>query len=183
MTDPKLRDHFVDDDALRPSHDMLETAREITFSPDEQEEAVAREAELRQEQATRALHEQAVAAYRALVLARRGARRGVLLHAMGFVAGSAALFAANQVLGGALWFQWPLLAWALPLAGHAGWVFTRPAPVAPPAAPSTGEAQRAASQRPTAPRPLAGRGREDADEDTQARARTTQRTTRNRDRD
>ena len=181
MTDPKLRDHFVDEDSLRPSHDMLETAREITFSPDEQEDAVAEEALRRQEQAARALHEQAVTAYEALVLERRRGRRGLILHAMGFVVGSATLFAVNQVMGGATWFQWPLLAWPLALAGHAGWVFTRAEPVAPAPPPSAAEPQRASSLRPAAPRPLAGRGREDADETTRERARTTQRTTRNRD--
>ena len=183
MTDPKLRDHFVDDDALRPSHDMLETAREITFSPDEQEDAVAQEALRRQEQAARALNEQAVTAYEALVLAHQGGRRGLILHTMGFMAGAAALFTVNRVIGGPSWFQWPLLAWTRGLAGHAVWIFTRAQPVAPPALPSAEEPQRAVSLRPTAPRPLAGRGREDADEDTRARARTTQNTKRNRERD
>lgn len=181
MTDPKLRDHPVDDDELRPSHDMLETAREISFSPDEQEDAVAQEALRRQEQAARALHEQAVTAYEALVLARGAWRRGLILHTMGFIVGAAALFAVNRVMGGASWFHWPLLAWTLGLTGHAAWVFTRPEPVAPPPAPSPAEAPRAASLRPAAPRPLAGRGREAADEATRARARTTQRTTRHRD--
>lgn len=173
MTDPKIRDHFVDDDEPRPSHDMLETAREITFSPDEQEDAVAQEALRRQEQAARARHEQAVTAHEALLLELRRGRRGLTLHAMGFVVGSATIFAANQVMGGATWFPWPLLAWTLAVAGHAGWVFTRDEPVAPPPPPSAGEAQRASSLRPTAPRPLAGRGREDADETTREQARTT----------
>ncbi len=181
MTDPKLRDHFVDDDGPRHSHDMLETAREITFSPDEQEEAVAREALLRQEQAARARYEQAVTTYEALVLARRAGQRGLILHTMAFIVGAAALFVVNRVMGGASWFQWPLLAWTLGLAGHATWVVSRAEPVAPPASASAGEAPRAASLRPAAPRPLAGRGREDVDEDTRARARTTQRTTRKSD--
>lgn len=181
MTDPKIRDHFVDDDALRPSHDMLETAREIRVSPEEQEEAVAREAALRQEQAARALHEQAVTAYEALVLKRGRERRAFILHGMLFVVGSAAIFAVNQATGGQAWFQWPLLAWTLGLAAHAAWVFTRANPVPPPPLPAPVEALRAASLRPPLARPLAGRFREGADEETRARARTTVRTTRKRD--
>ncbi len=182
MTDPKTSDFFVDDDSLRPSHDMLETAREISFSPDEQEEAVAQEAQLRQEQAARALHDQAVAAYEALVLQRGRERRALILHAMIFVVGSPVIFAVNQAMGGAMWLPWPLVAWTLALAGHATWVRTR-APAVPPAPlPSPGEAaMRAASLRPPRPRPLAGRGREDADDDSRRRARTTVRTSRKRD--
>jgi 2TM domain-containing protein len=182
MTDPKTRDHFVDDDALRPSHDMLETAREISFSADEQEEAVAQEALLRQEQAARALHEQAVATYEALVLKRGRDRRALILHVMIFLVGGVALFAVNQAMGGSTWFPWPLLAWTLALAGHAAWVRTRVAPVPPAPLPSPADPMRAASLRPPRPRPLAGRGRdEDVDEVTRARARTTVRTTRKRD--
>lgn len=185
MTDPKTRDFFVDDDSLRPSHDMLETAREISFSADEQEEAVAREALLRQEQATRALHEQAVAAYEALVAQRGRERRGFILHAMSYVVGSAAIFTISQAMGGAAWSPWPLLAWTLALAGHGAWVFTRPKAV-PPAPLANGanaaEIFATGSLRVPRPRPLAGRGRdEDADEVTRARARTTVRTNRKRD--
>ena len=148
MTDPKTSDFFVDDDSLRPSHDMLETAREISFSPDEQEEAVAQEAQLRQEQAARALHDQAVAAYEALVLQRGRERRALILHAMLFVVGSPVIFAVNQAMGGAMWFPWPLIAWTLALAGHATWVRTR-APAVPPAPlPSPGEAAMRAALAP-----------------------------------
>jgi hypothetical protein len=182
MNDPKIRDRFVlDDDALRPSHDMLETAREIRVSPEEQEEAVAREKQLRQEQAARTLHEQAVAAYEAASLGRHRARRMFILHAMIFVVGNAALFAVNQATEGGAWFQWVLFGWILVLAGHAGWAFSRAEPAPPPPLPSATEAPRAASLRPPAPRPLAGRGREGANEEARARARTTQRTSRKRD--
>jgi hypothetical protein len=181
MTDPKTRDFFVDDDSPRPSHDMLETAREITFSADDQEEAVAREALRRQEQAARVLHEQAVAAYEALVAQRSRERRAFILHAMSFVVGVAILSVINQAMGGATWFLWPALAWTLALAGHAGWVFTRPAAVQPAPLPSAAEVYATGATRTPRPRPLAGRGREDADEATRSRARTTVRTTRKRD--
>jgi hypothetical protein len=181
MTDPKSRDYFVDDDSLRPSHDMLETAREIRVSPEEQEEAVAREAALRAEQAARVQHEQATTEYEALVLKRGRERRALILHVMVFVVGGTALFAVNQAMGGQSWFQWPLLAWTLGLAAHAGWLFTRSKAEPPPPLPPPVEALRAASLRPPLARPLAGRFREEADEATQARARTTVRTTRKRD--
>jgi hypothetical protein len=177
MNDPKIRDRFVDDDALRPSHDMLETAREIQVSPDEQEEAVARETQLRQERATRVLHEQAVAAYQAATLGRQRARRLFIVHAMIFVAGNASLFAVNQATAGTPWFQWVLFGWVLVLAGHAGWTFSRTEPVPPPALPSAPETPL----RPSVPRPLAGRGREGADEEQRARARVTTRRTRKGD--
>jgi hypothetical protein len=189
MNDPKISDRYDSDfDELRPSHDMLETAREIRVSPEEQEEAVAREEQRRQEQATRLLHEQAVADYEAAARGRQRARRSVVVHALMFVVGSASLVAINQVSGGGAWAQWPLLAWVLALAGHAGWVFSRPklvppSPLAPPPPQVSGtEAPQVASLRPPVPRPLAGRGRdEDVDESLEARARTTQRTDRKRD--
>lgn len=181
MTDPKTRDFFVDDDSVRPSHDMLETAREITFSADDQEEAVAREALLRQEQATRALHEQAVAAHEELVAQRGRERRGLILHGMVFFVGGAAIFAINQAMGGAMWFRGPLLAWTLAFNGHALWVFTRPRAVPPASPPPPPEMLASGATRTPRPRPLAGRGREDADEAERARARTTVRTNRTRD--
>jgi hypothetical protein len=181
MTDPKTRDFFVDDDSPRPSHDMLETAREITFSADDQEEAVARETLLRQEQATRALYEQAVVAHEELVAQRGRERRGLILHAMVYVVGSAAIFAINEAMGGATWFPWPLLAWTIGFMGHAGWVFTRPKAVPPAPPPPPPELLATGATRASRPRPLAGRGREDADEATRARARTTVRTNRKRE--
>lgn len=182
MTDPKTRDFFVDDDSVRPSHDMLETAREITFSADDQEEAVAREALLRQEQATRALHEQAVAAHEELVAQRGRERRALILHAMVYLVGSAAIYAVNQAMGGVMWFRWPLLAWTIAFTGHAGWVLTRPKGVPPAPPPIPPELLASGATRTPRPRPLAGRGRdEDADEATRARARTTVRTNRKRE--
>lgn len=189
MNDPKISDRYDSDyDELRPSHDMLETAREIRVSPEEQEEAVAREEQRRQEQATRLLHEQAVADYEAAARGRQRARRSVIVHALMFVVGSASLIAINQVTGGGLWAQWPLLVWVLAFAGHAGWVFSRaklvpPSPPQPsPAQGSAPETPQGSSLRPPVPRPLAGRGRdEDTDESLQARARTTQRSDRKRD--
>ncbi len=181
MTDPKIRDHFVDDDALRPSHDMLETAREIRVSPEEQEEAVAREAALRQEQAARALHEQAVTAYEALVLKRGRERRALILHGMILVVGSAVMFAVHQALSDHLWFPVVLWVWLFALTTHLLWVVTRAKATPPPALPAPVDALRAASLRPPLARPLAGRFREEADEATRARARTTVRTTRKRD--
>ncbi|MEP7123813.1 MAG: 2TM domain-containing protein [Byssovorax sp.] len=182
MTDPKTRDFFVDDESPRPSHDMMETAREITFSADDQEDAVAQEAAVRKEQAARALHEQAMAGYEAEVAQRGRERRGLILHAMIYVVGSAALFAVNQAMGGAAWFPWPLLAWTLALAGHGAWVFTRPKAVLPAPLPIPAELVTSSALRTPRPRPLAGRGRdEDADETTRARARTTIRTNRKRD--
>jgi hypothetical protein len=187
MNDPKISD-LLDGDysELRPSHDMLETAREIRVSPEEQEEAVAREEQRRQEQAARLLYEQAVEAYEVAARARQRAGRAFAVHALLFLVGSASLFAINQVTGGGSWVQWPLLAWILALAGHAGWVFSRPKLVppslSPPLSVSAPETPRAASLRSPAPRPLAGRGRdEDADENLQERARTTQRSDRKRD--
>jgi hypothetical protein len=191
MNDPKISDRFDSDyDELRPSHDMLETAREIRVSPEEQEEAVAREEQRRQEQATRLLNEQAVEAYEAAAKGRQRARRAFTVHAMLFVVGGASLFAINQMTGGTLWVQWPLLAWMLALAGHGAWVFSRAKLVPPTLSPplplplpvSATEAPQAASLRPPVPRPLAGRGRdEDADESLQSRTRTTQRSDRKRD--
>ena len=187
MNDPKISDRYDSDyDELRPSHDMLETAREIRVSPEEQEEAVAREEQRRQEQATRLLHEQAVADYEAAARGRQRARRSVIVHALMFVVGSASLIAINQVTGGGLWAQWPLLVWVLAFAGHAGWVFSRaklvPQPQPSPAQGSAPETPQGSSLRPPVPRPLAGRGRdEDTDESLQARARTTQRSDRKRD--
>ncbi len=126
MNDPKISDRFDSDfEDLRPSHDMLETAREIRVSPEEQEEAVAREEQRRQEQAARLLYEQAVVAFEAAAKARQRARRSVVIHAMLFVVGAASLSAINQVTGGGFWVQWPLLAWLLALAGHAGWALAR----------------------------------------------------------
>lgn len=189
MNDTKLRDRFDSDDyddELRPSHDMLETAREIQVSPEEQEEAVAREEQRRQEQSARILYEQAVAAYETAALGRQRAGRLFYVHALAFVVGGALLFAINQMTSESFWFQWPLLAWILALAGHGAWVFSRaklvpPAPPPPPPVTAT-ETPRALSLRSLPPRPLAGRGRdEDADEDLEARARTTQRSDRKRD--
>ena len=187
MTDPKISDRFDSDyGELRPSHDMLETAREIRVSPEEQEEAVAREEQRRQEQATRLLYEQAVEAYEVAARGRQRAGRAFTVHALLFVVGSASLVAINRVTGGGLWAQWLLLVWSLALAGHAGWVFSRPKLVPPSLSPSlpvsAPETPRTASLRSPAPRPLAGRGRDkDADESLQSRARTTQRTDRKRD--
>lgn len=183
MNDPKISDRYDSDyDELRPSHDMLETAREIRVSPEEQEEAVAREEQRRQEHATRLLQEQAVVAYEAAARARQSARRSFIVHALLFVVGSASLIAINQATGGGLWAQWPLLAWTLALAGHAGWVLSRAKLVPPPPQVSATETPQGSSLRPPVPRPLAGRGRdEDADGDLQSRARTTQRSDRKRD--
>ena len=130
MNDLKISDRYDSDfDELRPSHDMLETAREIRVSPEEQEEAVAREEQRRKDEATRLQHEQAVADYEAAARGRQRARRAVVVHALMFVVGSASIVAINQVTGGAAWAVWPLLAWILALAGHAGWVFSRAKPV------------------------------------------------------
>jgi hypothetical protein len=184
MTDPKIHDRFVDEDEPRHSHDMLETAREIRVSPEEQEEAVAREEERRLEQATQALHEQAVAAYEAAVVGRQRARSWLITQAIAFGVGNAALFAIDQVTVGGGWFRWPLLGWSLLLATHAAWFFTRAKPTAPPPLPPTTSATDTpwgTSLRSTSPRPLAGRGREDADTDLQSRARTTERTSRKQD--
>jgi hypothetical protein len=187
MNDTKLSDRFDSDfDELRPSHDMLETAREIRVSPEEQEEAVAREEQRRQEQAARLLYEQAVVVFEAAAKARQRARRSVVIHALLFVVGAASLSAINQVTGGGFWVQWPLLAWLLGLAGHMGWALSREAPVAPvpppPSQLSATETPRPISLQIPSRRPLAGQGREeDADEDLQARARETQRTNRRRD--
>lgn len=186
MNDTKLSDRFDSDfEELRPSHDMLETAREIRVSPEEQEEAVAREEQRRQEQAARLLYEQAVVVFEAAAKARQRARRSVVIHALLFVVGAASLSAINQVTGGGFWVQWPLLAWLLALAGHVGWALSREAPVPPiPPPPSqlTAETPRPISLQVPSRRPLAGQGREgEADEDLQARARATQRTTRRRD--
>jgi 2TM domain len=187
MNDPKLSDQFDSDfDELRPSHDMLETAREIRVSPEEQEEAVAREEQRRQEQAARLLYEQAAVAFEAAAKGRQRARRAVAVHALLFIVGSASLSAINQVAGGGLWVQWPLLAWLLGLAAHAGWVFSRPALVLPTPPPpsqlSAMDTPRPISLQIPSRRPLAGQGREeDADERLQSRARETQRTNRRRD--
>lgn len=187
MNDPKLNDRFDSDfEELRPSHDMLETAREIRVSPEEQEEAVAREEQRRQEQAARLLYEQAAAEFEAAAKSRQRARRAVVIHGLFFLVGSASLSAINQVAGGGFWVQWPLLAWLLAFAAHAGWVFSRPAlvlPTPPPPSPLlAAETPRPISLQVPSRRPLAGQNREeDASEDLQARARQTQRTTRRRD--
>lgn len=183
MNDPKIRDRFVDAEEPRHSHDMLETAREIRVSPEEQEEAVALEEQRRLEQATRVLHEQAVAAYEAAVVGRQRARRWLITQAVAFGVGNAALFALDQVTAGGGWFRWPLLGWSLLLAAHAAWFFTRAKATPPPLPPpqSATDTPWGTSLRATSPRPLAGRGREDADADLQSRARTTRRTSRKRD--
>lgn len=131
MTDPKLRDEFLGDDELRPSHDMLETAREIRVSPEEQEEVVAQEERRRLEQAARLQHEKDVARYEKAVARQQRTRRALLVHAVIFVMGGVALVATNLGMGGTIWFQWPLLTWALALTIHAGWVFSRPKPEEP----------------------------------------------------
>jgi len=176
MNDPKIHDRFVDEDEPRHSHDMLETAREIRFSPDEQEEAVALEEQRRLEQANQAQHEQAVAVYEAAVVGRQNARRWLITQAIAFGVGNAALFAIDQVTAGG-WFRYPLIGWSCLLAAHAVWFFTRAKPTPPPPLPSAPELSVSASLRP-APRPLAGRGRDDAEEEAQSRTRVTPRTPR-----
>jgi hypothetical protein len=181
MTDPKIPIKFQADDLdVRPSHDLMETARTIELSPSEQEEAVEREKALRAEAAERARVEAAEAEYKRLVAERAAAvvlrdraRRFFLAHAMAWGAGNAAMVAAARLTGGA-WFYGPLIGWSLILAAHAVWLIVKagavpPAPIAP-------EPMLSTSRRVPAPRPLAGRGHEEADAEAQARARTTQRT-------
>lgn len=184
MNDPKIRDLSIDEYESRHSHDMLETAREIRVSPEEQEEAVALEEQRRLEQATLALHEEAVAAYEAAVAGRKRARSWLITQAIAFAVGNAALFAIDQVIAGGGWFRWPLLGWSLLLAAHAAWFFTRAKATPPPPLPppqSATDTPWGTSLRTTSPRPLAGRGRDDADADQQSRARTTHRTSRKQD--
>ena len=128
MNDPKLHDQFVEDDEPRHSHDMLETAREIRVSPEEQEEAVEREEERRREQAAKALHEQAVAAYEAAVAGRQRAQRWLSMQALAFGVGNTALFSIDHVTDGGGWYRFPLVGWSVLLAAHAAWFFTRARP-------------------------------------------------------
>jgi hypothetical protein len=174
MNDPKIRDRSFDIDEPRHSHDMIETAREIRVSPEEQEDAVEREEQRRLEQATRALHEQAVAAHEAAVVARQRAQRWLITQAVAFGVGNAALFAIDRLTAGGGWFRFPLLGWSLLLAAHAAWFFTRPKPTPPPPPPIAPELSLSASLR-APPRPLAGRGRDDTDEETLSRSRVTPR--------
>ena len=55
--------------------------------------------------------------------ARVQALKGFYIHTSAFVVVNIALFAINVLVGGALWFYWPLVGWGLGLVLHAFGVF------------------------------------------------------------